>query len=72
MPKLTWPDRTLFITPDCSHKAVYELFLEILHDFSFCQMVTEPTSQDNVLDLFLTTNHTLIDKVSCLPARVRN
>ena len=30
-------------------------------------MVTEPTRQENILDLFLTTNHTLIDKVSRLP-----
>ena len=29
-------------------------------------MVTEPTRQENILDLFLTTNHTLIDKVSRL------
>ena len=30
-------------------------------------MVTEPTRPDNVLDLFLTTNQTLINEVNCQP-----
>ena len=46
---------------------MYELFLDIINDFSFCQMVTEPTCKENILDLCLTTNHTLIDKISCQP-----
>ena len=30
-------------------------------------MVTEPTRHENVLDLFLTTNHTLVQKTEILP-----
>ena len=67
MPKLTWPDYTPVLKPDYSCKPVYECFLEILHDFSFCQMVTEPTRHENILDLLFTINHNLIDVVKCLP-----
>ena len=34
---------------------------------NFTQVVTEPTRKDNILDLFLTTNPTLINKVNCSP-----
>ena len=35
VPKLTWPDYTPVLKPDCSCKPVYESFLDILHNFSF-------------------------------------
>lgn len=38
-----------------------------MDDFNLVQMVTQPTRQDNVLDLLLTTNPTLVTKVICLP-----
>ena len=31
------------------------------------QMVREPTRGGNILDLFLTTNHTLVESVSIIP-----
>ncbi|MES9880859.1 MAG: reverse transcriptase family protein [Sedimenticola sp.] len=46
---------------------VYESFIDILHDFNLTQMVTQPTRYNNILDLFLTTNNTLVEKVSSLP-----
>ena len=41
--------------------------MTLISDFSFTQMVTEPTRHDNVLDLFLTSNHTLVQKVEIYP-----
>ena len=38
-----------------------------IDDFSFTQMVTEPKRYNNILDLFLTTNPTLVNQVACLP-----
>ena len=38
-----------------------------LNDYNFTQVVTEPTRIDNILDLFLTTNPTLITDVKCSP-----
>ena len=43
------------------------IFFTMLDDFSLVQMVTEPTRHENVLDLFLTTNHTLVQKIEILP-----
>ena len=45
---------------------MYECFTDILDDFNFVQMVTQPTRQDHVLDLFLTTNPTLVTDVRIL------
>ena len=42
--------------------------MTMLDDFSLVQMVTEPTRRENVLDLFLTTNHTLVQKTEILPS----
>ena len=39
----------------------------MLDDFDLVQMVNEPTRCVNVLDLFLTSNHTLVQKVEIVP-----
>ena len=39
----------------------------MINDFSLFQMVIEPTRQSNILGLFLTSNSTLIQRVSILP-----
>ena len=41
--------------------------LDLINYFGHCQMVTEPTRQDNTLDLFLTSNPTLTQRVNILP-----
>ena len=48
-------------------KHVYDIFLDTINDFSLTQMVTQPTRLEITLDLFLTTNPTLITQVSCQP-----
>lgn len=38
-----------------------------MNDYGFSQMVNQPTRFENTLDLFLTTNPTLVEEVGCLP-----
>ncbi|MES9994057.1 MAG: reverse transcriptase family protein, partial [Candidatus Thiodiazotropha sp.] len=45
----------------------YDDFISMLDDFGLVQMVTEPTRSENVLDLFLTSNHTLVHKIEIAP-----
>ena len=41
----------------------YTDFQTCLDDFGMVQMVSKPTRGDNILDLFLTSNHTLVNTV---------
>ena len=67
LPNLTWTDNTPSMKPDCASSKTYDLFLDLLNDFGFTQMVTLPTRHENILDLFLTSNPTLVDQVDCRP-----
>ena len=67
LPKFTWVDREPSIKPDCTCPSVSDCFEDILNDFNLTQMVTEPTRQDNILDLNLTSNPTLVSAVTCIP-----
>ena len=53
--------------PGCSLPTFYRECLEAFNDCLLEQMVTSPTRGQNILDLFLTSNPTLIEKVSVLP-----
>ena len=67
LPNLTRTDRSPSLKSDSSLTKTYDIFLDLLNDFGFTQMVTSTTRQDNILDLFLTTNPTLVDEVDCRP-----
>ena len=67
LPKLIWPECSPELKPECPQSLVYDSFINILNDYNFTQVVTEPTRQENILDLFLTTNPTLISDVKCCP-----
>ena len=55
-PKLAWDNEYIpSVRPGCSFPQLYEDFISAL-----VQMVTEPTRGENILDLFLTSNHTLV------------
>ena len=41
--------------------------MEFLYENNFTQVVTKPTRLNNILDLFMTTNPTLIIEVKCQP-----
>ena len=63
-PKLVWDEDDIpVIKSGCAFNKVYEGFVETLNDFNLTQMVREPTRAENILDLFLTTNHTLVESV---------
>ena len=67
LPKLDWPDCEPSIRPNCSFKQVYDHFMEFILDSNFTQVVTQPTRLNNTLDLFLTTNPTLVNEVKVQP-----
>ena len=67
LPKLNWSDGSPESKPDCSLSKVYDTFLNTIEDYNFTQVVSEPTRQENILDLFLTTNPTLISNIHCSP-----
>ena len=62
---LTWPENQPLLKPDFSLNTVYEKFLDLIEDFNYVQMVTEPTRQNNILGLFHSTNPTLVNQVGC-------
>ena len=65
LPKIDW--QLLTPTPDCKHHTFYSNCLEAFSDCMLEQMVTSPTRGQNILDLFFTTNPTLVNKTSILP-----
>ncbi|WAQ95747.1 hypothetical protein MAR_028437, partial [Mya arenaria] len=67
-PKLTWDSEHMpHLKPGFSTTTVYDKFLDIINDQNMTQMVSENTRNDNILDLFLTTNLTFVDKVNIIP-----
>ena len=51
--KLDWDkEDASYIKTGCAHTKLCDSFLETLSDFSFSQMVREPTRQGNISDLF--------------------
>jgi hypothetical protein len=67
-PKFTWDsDHIPSIKPGpCPHTSIYDRFIEIINDHNMTQMVSECTRQANILDLFLTTNPSFVNKTSIL------
>ena len=54
-------------SPDCKHPSFYRQITEVLNDSNRTQTVSLPTRDSNILYLFLTTNPTLVKRVSILP-----
>ena len=65
LPHIDW--ETEQIKSSCPCKHVYESFLDTLHDFSLEQVVKEPTREDNILDLFLLNQPSLVHSTKILP-----
>ena len=59
LPKIDWVTKTP--KPDCHNIDFYSKYLEAFDDCLPEQMVTSPTRGQNILDLFFTTNPTLIE-----------
>ncbi|MCG8048052.1 MAG: hypothetical protein JAY75_12610 [Candidatus Thiodiazotropha taylori] len=66
LPKFSWEGNLPSLKQDCSYPSLYDDFADILADFNLTQMVTEPTRYENILDLFLTNNPTLVSKVEIM------
>ena len=67
-PKLSWDDDyVLIIKPGCSCPRLYEDFIEMFNDFNLSQVDREATRSEYILDLFLTTNSTLVNSVYIYP-----
>ena len=58
---------TLSVPPGSSKKAMSEFMIEIADQFDLDQMVTKPTREDRILDLFLTNNPSLVQKSAVIP-----
>ena len=53
--------------PDCKHPSFYRQITEVLNDSNLTQTVFLPTRDSNILDIFFTTNPTLVQRVGILP-----
>ena len=66
-PKLNWDKNdVLFTKPGCANPTLYDSFIETMLEYNLTQMVRDPTRLGNILDLYLTTNHTLVDTVNVI------
>ena len=65
MPDINW--ETNRFTPGGSYPAISKQMLNIAADFGLEQIVTKPTRKNNTLDLFFTTNPTLVERSTTIP-----
>ena len=54
-------------TSECKHPTYYRNIAETLSDANLNQMVNLPTRVNNILDLFLTPNPTLVNHINIIP-----
>ena len=65
LPDIDWTNNAFI--PGGQYPALSKKMLEIVNDFGMEQVVLEPTRGKNTLDLFFTTNPTLVEKVTMTP-----
>ena len=65
LPNMDWD--YMCPSPDCKHPSFYRQITETQNDSNLTQTVSLPTFDSNILDLFFTTNPTLVQRVSILP-----
>ena len=64
-PGFDWADRTL--KPGCPHPSKHNDFIDFLDELGLDQIVKENTRDKNTLDLFLTSNSTLVNQATIIP-----
>ena len=65
LPHIDWTDEK---TLPCSTQAkLSDMLLNVSKDFCLSQVVKEPTRKENILDLFLTSDPSLINRVTTTP-----
>ena len=62
---INWPD--LSVIAGGYYPSLCKSLIDLIVDFGFEQLVRYPIRLDNILDLFMTTNPSLVDKVSYIP-----
>ena len=66
-PNIDWDNKTLKSGQTNSFSSLHREFLDTLDEFSLTQMVKNPTRDGNILDLFLTSNSSLVNHVRVVP-----
>ena len=67
-PEFCWADNIPTIFPDCKYTHQYEEeFTDLRNEFSLTHLVTQPKRFENILDLFLVDNPTLVKSVDSRP-----
>ena len=64
-PDIDWAQGT--VNPNADQRDVQQQLLDIASSHCLTQVVEEPTRQGNILDLYFTTNHSLVKGVSVIP-----
>ena len=65
LPNMDWD--SMSPTSECKHPTYYRNIAETLSDANLNQMVNLPTRVNNILDLFLTPNPTLVNHINIIP-----
>ena len=65
--RLEFDWNTKSVKEKSSHTSKHTDFLDFLDDTGLDQIVTEPTRQQNTLDLFITNNETLVQRCKTIP-----
>ena len=65
LPDMLWNNNT--VSRSSNKKAVHNLFLECMAEYSLSQMVLEHTRENSTLDLFITNRPGLIKNVHVIP-----
>ncbi|KAJ8042793.1 RNA-directed DNA polymerase from mobile element jockey [Holothuria leucospilota] len=65
LPDIDWSSRS--VQPGSQYLDLSKCMLDICNEFGLDQMVSEPTRVNNILDIFLTTNPTLVDRSTLIP-----
>ena len=64
-PGIDW--RSGGLKPNCSYPMLHRDFIDMLEDYSMTQIIQDPTRDSNTLDLFITSNETLINNAQVIP-----
>ncbi len=62
---ISWESNS--IKQGCKRPFIFRQILDIADEFCLQQLVKEPMRKDRVLDLFFTSNNTLVDQVTVTP-----
>ena len=65
LPNVDWVNQSM--PPGAQYAALSKHMLDITAEFGLEQVVTEPTRINNILDLFLTTNPSLVESSTLIP-----